>query len=250
MAVVCCALGADRGGRRRDAPPFREGEGGMTWLLIAALALVVLLVLTFVFRTPRKGWEAIASALVLGLAGYALQGHPGQAGQPHEVAKSNIFATTLVDERQKVVGATVQVSSWEMVADALMRHGDYADAATMLKGAVEKTPKTAPPGWRWPARWWGMPMARCRRPRSMPSARRRRPILPRRGRRCFWGWRWPDRGSLTMPARCGSICCRKLRPMRLAARSGRAAAAAGPDHRHDPRGAGDANVPITAANIA
>jgi hypothetical protein len=142
MAVVCCAIGADRGGRRCDAPPFREGEGGMTWLLIAALALVVLLVLTFIFRTPRKGWEAIASALVLGLAGYALQGHPGQAGQPHdEVAKSNIFATTLVDERQKVVGATVQVSSWEMVADALMRHGDYADAATMLKGAVEKTPK-------------------------------------------------------------------------------------------------------------
>ncbi|WP_343610491.1 tetratricopeptide repeat protein [Novosphingobium sp.] len=116
----------------------------MTWLLIAALALVVLLVLTFIFRTPRKGWEAIASALVLGLAGYALQGHPGQAGQPHdEVAKSNIFATTLVDERQKVVGATVQVSSWEMVADALMRHGDYADAATMLKGAVEKDPKNS-----------------------------------------------------------------------------------------------------------
>jgi hypothetical protein len=28
------------------------------------------------------------------------------------------------------------------------------------------------------------------------------------------------------------------------------AAAAGPDHRHDPGGAGDANVPITAANIA
>jgi len=116
----------------------------MTWALIAALALVVLLVLTFGFRTPRKGWEAIASALVLGLAGYALQGHPGQAGQPHdEVAKSNIFATTLVDERQRVVGATVQVSSWEMVADALMRHGDYADAATMLKGAVEKDPRNS-----------------------------------------------------------------------------------------------------------
>lgn len=116
----------------------------MTWLLIAALALVVLLVLTFGFRTPRKGWEAIASALVLGLAGYALQGHPGQAGQPHdEVAKPNIFATTLVDERQKVVGATVQLSSWEMVGDALMRHGDYADAATMLKGAVEKDPKNS-----------------------------------------------------------------------------------------------------------
>ena len=41
----------------------------MTWLLIALLALIVLAVLTFGFRTPRAGWEAMACALVLGLAG-------------------------------------------------------------------------------------------------------------------------------------------------------------------------------------
>jgi len=114
----------------------------MTWLLIVALALVVLAVLTFGLRTPRSGWEAIASALVLGLAGYALQGHPDQAGQPRSAAaKPNIFATTLVDERQKVVGATVQPSNWEMVADALMRHGSYAEAAEVLRSPVEKNPQ-------------------------------------------------------------------------------------------------------------
>ncbi|WP_084454874.1 tetratricopeptide repeat protein [Novosphingobium rosa] len=116
----------------------------MTWLAIAVLALVVLLVLTLGFRTPRRGWEAIASALVLGLAGYALQGHPGQAGQPRDEAqKPNIFAATLVDERRKVVGNDMQPTSWEMVGDALMRHGDYAGAATMLNGAVEKDPKNS-----------------------------------------------------------------------------------------------------------
>jgi cytochrome c-type biogenesis protein CcmH len=114
----------------------------MIWLLIVGLALVVLLVLTLGFRTPRAGWEVIASALVLGLAGYALQGHPGQPGAPRDVAdKPNIFATTLVDERRKVVGATVQGSKWEMIADALMRHGDYAYASEVLRGAVEKDPK-------------------------------------------------------------------------------------------------------------
>jgi cytochrome c-type biogenesis protein CcmH len=116
----------------------------MIWLLVVLIALVVLTALTFGFRTPRTGWEAIASALVLGLAGYALQGHPGLAGQPHDTAqKPNIFSTTLVDERLKVVGATVQPSNWEMVADALMRHGDYAAAAELLRPAVEKDPKNS-----------------------------------------------------------------------------------------------------------
>lgn len=113
----------------------------MIWLLIVALALIVLLALTMGFRTPRSGWEAIASALVLGLAGYALQGHPGQAGAPRDRAdKPNIFAATLVDERQKVVGSTVQASRWEITGDALMRHGDYASAAEVLRTTVEQEP--------------------------------------------------------------------------------------------------------------
>jgi predicted Zn-dependent protease len=80
-----------------------------------------------------------------------------------------------------------------MIADALMRHGDYADAATRLRGAVDKDPRDS-------AAWLAMASALVGHAdgslspaRSMPSARRRRPILPRRGRRCFWGWRWPDR---------------------------------------------------------
>jgi len=116
----------------------------MIWLLIVGLAAIVLAALTLGFRTPRGGWEAIASALVLGLAGYALQGHPGLAGQPHSVVgKPNIYATTLVDERQKVVGATVQASNWEITADALMRHGNYGDAAELLRSSVEQDPKNS-----------------------------------------------------------------------------------------------------------
>ena len=73
-----------------------------------------------------------------------MQWHAGLAGQPHStVAKPNIFATTLVDERQKVVGATVQPSNWEMVADAFMRHGDYAAAAELLRATVDKDPNNS-----------------------------------------------------------------------------------------------------------
>ena len=60
------------------------------WLeeAVAALSMLVLL----------------ASALVLGLAGYALQGHPGMPGAPHDTGeKPNIFAAALVDDHLMTV---------------------------------------------------------------------------------------------------------------------------------------------------
>ena len=114
----------------------------MNWLPILALVLSVFLAIAFVFRAPRSGWEAIAATLVLGLAGYALQGHPGLAGSPHapaEVVENS--AALLVQERQKISGENPTSNSWMMVADAMSRHGQYANAATILRSAVEKEPR-------------------------------------------------------------------------------------------------------------
>ncbi|HWU02932.1 MAG TPA: cytochrome C biosynthesis protein, partial [Novosphingobium sp.] len=54
----------------------------MIWLAVIALAVAVFAVLAGVLRAPRAGWEAIVAALMIGLAGYAAQGHPGVPGAP------------------------------------------------------------------------------------------------------------------------------------------------------------------------
>ena len=114
----------------------------MTWLLILALAVAVVVVLVVVLRAPRAGWEAIVAALLVGLAGYALQGHPGMPGAPRvadEVPSAS--ADAMVKARQVLSGPDATDNSWMMIADALARHGEFADAATILRGAVEKDPR-------------------------------------------------------------------------------------------------------------
>ncbi len=116
----------------------------MTWVLIIALAAVCFVALVFVFRATRVGWEAILAALLLGLAGYALQGQPGKPGAPRgadETPAANPEA--LVAVRQKLSGSDDQGDRWLMVADALSRHGQFADAANILRGAVDMNPTNA-----------------------------------------------------------------------------------------------------------
>lgn len=113
----------------------------MTWVVIIALSAVAFAALVLVFRVPRAGREAVLAALVLGLAGYAAQGHPGQTGAPRapdEQPAANPQA--LVDIRQKLAGSDDQVDGWLMVADAMSRHGQFADAANILRAAVHKNP--------------------------------------------------------------------------------------------------------------
>ena len=113
----------------------------MTWLVIIVLAAVCFTALILVFRVPRTGWEAILAALLLGLAGYAAQGQPGYSGAPRAADETPAASPdVLVAMRQKLSGSDDQGDQWLMVADALSRHGQYADAANILRGTVDKNP--------------------------------------------------------------------------------------------------------------
>ncbi len=120
----------------------------MSWVIIIGLAGLAFAALAFVLKAPRGGWEAIGAALLLGLAGYALQGNPGQAGAPKiaaEQAKGN--GAALVAARQQLRDQNgLGTNSWLVIGDALARNGQYGDAAGVLLGAVEQNPKDAE-GW-------------------------------------------------------------------------------------------------------
>jgi cytochrome c-type biogenesis protein CcmH len=116
----------------------------MTWVLILAVAVAVWAVMAFVLKLPRTGWEITAAALLCGISGYALQGHPGQPGAPQAPAESAKLADqTLIKERQQMGSAFGQGQSWLILADALTRQGQFGAAADVLHSALAKSPKDA-----------------------------------------------------------------------------------------------------------
>ena len=112
----------------------------MTWLFVVGLALAAFLGLVLVLRTPRAGWEALVAALLLGLAGYAAQGSPNQPAAPRAPddalqgeGAEMVTERRVLDGEDKVAGDPLL-----MVADAYVRHDNYADAVDMLRGTVAK----------------------------------------------------------------------------------------------------------------
>lgn len=115
----------------------------MTWVLVAVLALAVFALAVFVFKVPKGGREAVAAALALGIAGYAAQGTPAQPGAPKdaEEGRSGELGEFFAQARATFSSSVLPPSDrWVVIADGLARHGEYADAAEVLRGTVENEP--------------------------------------------------------------------------------------------------------------
>lgn len=115
----------------------------MTWVLIIVLALAAFVAVALLFRVPRGNWEVIGAALLLGVAGYALQGSPRMPAAPKVAANSQADGSGAVADRQKLGEGAGMDDKHLVIADALSRHGQFADAAEVLRGAVKKDPNNA-----------------------------------------------------------------------------------------------------------
>ncbi len=117
----------------------------MSWLPVIALALLAFLVIALVLKAERPGWEAIGAALLLGIAGYALQGSPGLPGAPKAPAQlmKGDGGLSVAARQQLGKGQASMQSNWQIIGDAMARNGNYGDAAGVLLGAVEQNPNNA-----------------------------------------------------------------------------------------------------------
>ena len=113
----------------------------MSFLPIILLAMAAFAVAVLAARLPRAGWTLFGAALLFGLAGYALQGSPGQAGSPKGAEMQSAgTGVALVDARRDLFGPAPP-SRFVTLSDGFARRGQFADAAGILRGAVEEDPQ-------------------------------------------------------------------------------------------------------------
>lgn len=121
----------------------------MTWVVVILAALAAFAAMA-ALRAPRKGWEAIGAALLVGIAGYAFQASPSLPGAPKPAAQQAAKSgAAMVEARRVLADAPVSgqgMNSWLVIGDALARNGQYGDAAGVILGAVEKDPRN-PDAW-------------------------------------------------------------------------------------------------------
>lgn len=116
----------------------------MIWALVLGIAAACFAVLVFVLKMPRAGWEITGAALLFGLAGYAMQGHPGLAGAPKPPVEDQGAADAeLLRQRQAMGEKFGEGQNWLVVSDALSRQGQFRAAADFLGQAVKKHPNDA-----------------------------------------------------------------------------------------------------------
>lgn len=115
----------------------------MTGLLIAAaFALLTAAAVAFGARLGKAGWEPIAAAALVGVAGYAWQGRPALGGHPvaAQAAKAAAFDQRLADKRSAMGERIGPATQWMVLSDGLARQGNTQAAANVLVSALRSAP--------------------------------------------------------------------------------------------------------------
>lgn len=113
---------------------------GWVWLAVIGAGAFALLA---VLKVDRLLWSMVASALMLGAAGYALQGRPGLAG--HAVSSRPVAApddSDMIDLRDKMLERYTGAAAYLVAADAMTRIGDRRAAVQVLLGGIRVAPRS------------------------------------------------------------------------------------------------------------
>lgn len=114
----------------------------MSWLPMLLLAAAAFGVAALVLRLPKAGWTLFGAALLFGLAGYALQGDPSMAGAPKDAAPiASESGEAMIAARRELFDPNLPPSPFVTLADGFARRGQYADAAGILRGALDENPR-------------------------------------------------------------------------------------------------------------
>lgn len=116
----------------------------MSWAAVILLAAAAFAAGVYLLKLARSGWSLLGAALLFGLAGYALQGSPGQPAAPGAGGeKQKLDGELLVSARREFFDTSQLPSRWIMTGDGFARRGDYERAAGFYRSATAENPSDA-----------------------------------------------------------------------------------------------------------
>jgi cytochrome c-type biogenesis protein CcmH len=114
----------------------------MGWVTIVLLALATVAGLFPFIRKDKGALQFLAAALLLALAGYSAQGHPGQGGSPKaEEAPETVPDDDFAILHPDLLGRFDRASYWMTLADADRSAGNPLGSAQILESAVRNNPR-------------------------------------------------------------------------------------------------------------
>jgi len=114
----------------------------MGWAIMFALALLTGAGLGLFLRRDRGALQFLAAALLLALAGYSWQGHPGREGAPKRPpAREQRPDSEFAKSREAILGSFDHASYWLNLSEGFQRRGDTQSAAEVMQTAVRRSPR-------------------------------------------------------------------------------------------------------------
>lgn len=111
----------------------------MTGLAILALLIAATLGLLWLLRLRAPIFTLAAAALMLGAAGYALQGRPGLSGTS-DAAALRAPPVPLTRARKALMGQFTAADTWITISEGYASRGQTEDAVGVMNSAVRARP--------------------------------------------------------------------------------------------------------------
>lgn len=116
----------------------------MGWAILLLMAALAFAALWKWGGLPRTGLELAGAALLIAVAGYAVQGSPGLGGSPAPPPEPSVESDPrLIATRKAMGGAFGSDAQWLDFADALGRMGATRSAVTALRSGITQDRNSA-----------------------------------------------------------------------------------------------------------
>ena len=116
----------------------------MGWLFLLVVAAAAFVAIWRFARLDTAGLQLLGAAMLLAIAGYAWQGHPGWPGAPkHAVEQKEVPPSAFAAMRRGMLGRFDTADRWLTMGEAYAQEGDTRGAADIIHAGLQAHPDNA-----------------------------------------------------------------------------------------------------------